>query len=236
MYPLVVSNLTKIYKPKKKWLSGKDLPESLIIDSVSFSLKDREIVGLIGENGVGKSTLIHMLIGILSPTSGSIKYFGKEFSKNRSMILQDISFSSSSFKLAQSLTVMQNLRFFAQIYNMPKEASDKKIYDLILKFGLLDHKHKKVVDLSAGESNKIGILKAFLPNAKIVILDEPTAFLDLKTATLVRALIKEQRNTIGSTFFLTSHNQQDIELCDRVIVLEQGDIQEHLTQDYLKIK
>ncbi len=239
MYPLIINNLTKKFRQKAGWFRAKktDVEEHIAINNVSFSLKNGEIVGLTGANGAGKSTLMHMLIGVLSPSSGSIQYFGKDLSKNRSAILQDISFASSYFKIAQSLTVMQNLNFFAQIYNMPKGIREKKIDDLILNFGLIDYKHTKISDLSAGESNKIGILKAFLPQAKIVLLDEPTAFLDLKSAALVRTLIKEQRNTIGTTFFFASHNQQDIvELCDRVIILENGCIRKDGTQDTLENK
>lgn len=238
MYPLIINNLTKIFRPRTGWFSSteNDILDQIAINGISFTLKEREIVGLVGANGAGKSTLMHMLIGILSPSAGSIQYFGKDFSKNRSAVLQDIAFASSYFKLAQSLTVMQNLKFFAQIYNIPKEASYKKIDNLLIKFDLSEHRHKKIADLSAGESNKIGILKAFLPDAKIVLLDEPTAFLDLKMAALVRTLIKEQRNKIGTTFLLASHNKQDIELCDRVLILEQGCIKENMIQDYLDIQ
>jgi ABC-2 type transport system ATP-binding protein len=234
MYNLVIKNLTKIFSPRKSWfsVSKNDTQDHYAINNISFALKQDEIVGLIGGNGAGKSTLMHMLTGVLTPSSGSINYFGKDFSKNRSALLQDIAFASSYFKPARSLTVMQNLKFFAQVYNMPKEVSDKKIDDLILAFGLVYYKDKKVSDLSAGESNKIGILKAFLPDAKIVLLDEPTAFLDMKTATLVRTLIKNQRKQFGTTFFLTSHNQQDIsELCDRVLILERGHMRGRLDED-----
>jgi len=224
---LVVSNLTKIFKSYAGWFSKGVIAQHTAINNISFSLKQGEIVGLMGANGAGKSTLMHMLIGILSPTSGAINYFGKDFAKHRSEILQDVTFSSSYFKPAQSQTVLQNLEFFARIYNVHSRSA-KKIDDLLYAFGLFSHKHTKIGDLSAGESNKVSILKAFLPDSKIILLDEPTAFLDNKTAILVRNLIKEQRNKTGTTFFLTSHNQQDIiELCDRMLVLERGSISMH---------
>jgi len=228
MYPLIINNLTKIFSPKTGWFTSyKQSSPTKVIDNISFSLKEGEIVGLVGSNGAGKSTLMHMLIGILTPSSGTINYFGKDFSQNRSALLEDVSFGSSYFKLPQSLTVLQNLQFFAQMYTMPKKISEEKIDNLIFTFGLSDHAYKKIANLSAGESNKISIIKAFLPDSKIVLLDEPTAFLDNKTATLVRALIKEQREKSGTTFFLTSHNEQDItELCDRVLTLDRGRIKE----------
>jgi len=223
MNPLIVNNLTKIFKPKTRWFSSKEEAQSLVIDNISFSLNESEIVGLTGVNGSGKTTLLHMLIGILTQSSGLIKYFGKEFVENKNSLPENIAFASSYFKPAGSLTIMQNLKFFTRIYNMTNEAADKKIDYLISVFGLSDYKHKKISDLSAGEANKICILKAFLPDAKIVLLDEPTAFLDIKAAETFRLLVNEQRNKIGTTFFLTSHNQQDIsELCDRVLYLDQG--------------
>jgi len=238
MYPLVIKNLTKYFRPNRGWFSSsKSNAEFPVINNISFSLKVGEIVALMGSNGAGKSTLMHMLIGILTPSSGSINYFGKDFSRYRSALSQDISFASSYFKLAGSLTIIQNLQFFAQMYSMPKQVSNKKIDDLMLSFNLSDHKHKKVSDLSAGQSNKLSILKAFLPNSKIVLLDEPTAFLDQQTVASVRTLIKEQRDKMGTTFFIASHSQEDIsELGDRVITLEQGSIKEFRTRDYLENK
>lgn len=227
MDPLIVQNLTKIFRSKSKWFSqpDNDSHPNIIIDNISFSLKQGEIVGLSGVNGSGKSTLMHMLIGILTPTSGSIKYFGKDFFENRSSLMQNIAFASSNFKPAGSLTIMQNLKFFTRIYDIPNEIANTKIDNLISIFGLSDYKHKKIADLSAGEANKICILKAFLPDAKIVLFDEPTAFLDIKTAEVFRVLVNEQRNKIGTTFFLTSHNQEDIlELCDRILYLDKGNI------------
>ncbi len=219
---LVVKNLVKEFNYKTGWFSTLSKRP---INDVSFSVNEGEIVGLIGPNGAGKTTLIHMLLGILKPTAGSINYFGDELFSNKSKILDKISFSSSCYKLAKSLTIEENLRFFSQVYGIPSHLIEDKISNLLLKFGLYDFRHKNIGDLSAGQSNKAMILKAFLPESKIIFFDEPTSFLDSRSASLIRKFILEQREKTNCSIFITSHNSQDVfGICDRVMVLNEGKI------------
>lgn len=212
---LVVKNLVKQF-------AGKT-----ILDNISFSLKSDEIVGLIGDNGAGKTTIIHILLSILKPTSGQIYYFNQDFFKNRSSCLENISFASSYIKLPGKLTVFENLDVYGQIYNLNKLERKEKIEKYLKYFDLWSKKDIRIETLSSGQIMKVIIAKAFLTNPKIILLDEPTASLDIDTASYVREFIKTEQKLKKNTILLTSHNRQEIEmLCDRKINIKSGIIHE----------
>jgi ABC-2 type transport system ATP-binding protein len=136
---LSVRELKKRYGKKNSLFS---------VDGISFDLKEGEILGLLGPNGSGKTTTIQMLLGTLSITSGSIHYFGKDFLKNRSAILQHVSYASTYTSLPFALTVEENLICFGRLYGMSKIQS--KMDPLLERFGLMEKKKAKVSSLSAG--------------------------------------------------------------------------------------
>lgn len=137
---LIVKDLKKVYGKK---------PPFTAVDGISFEMKRGEILGLLGPNGSGKTTTIQMLLGTLTPTSGSILYFGKDFSKHRSEILQSVSFASTYTSLPYILTVEENLKILGRFYEVddPFEKADP----LLERFGILDKKKKPVSSLSAGQ-------------------------------------------------------------------------------------
>ncbi len=195
------------------------------VNNVSFELTQGEILGLLGPNGAGKTTIIQMLLGIMTPTSGVIEYFGKNFFTHRSKALQDISFASTYVRLPGRLTVYENLRFQGKLYGFSVEELSRKIPQLLDTFGIGYLAQKKAGMLSAGESTRVMLVKAFLTNPKIVLLDEPTASLDPDAAQIVRQIILQQREEAGTSFLVTSHDMDEVaEVCDRVLVLKKGTI------------
>ena len=116
---LSVSNLTKFFSTKEKKFTA--------VDNISFDLKEGEILGLLGPNGAGKTTTIQMLLGVLTPTSGEIKYFGKEFEKHREEILEQVNFSSTYTNLPWDLTVKENLTFIAYLYQINNRKNCQKL-------------------------------------------------------------------------------------------------------------
>lgn len=212
-YILSVKNLKKIYGKKKK--------SFVAVDRISFDLKPGEILGLLGPNGSGKTTTIQMLLGTLTATEGSITYFGKNFFHHRSEILQYISFASTYTSLPFILTVEENLSCFARLYGI----SDikKSIGPLLERFGLVEKRKNKISSLSAGQITRLMLVKAFLTQPKIALLDEPTASLDPDIAHDVCSFLLEQRQKTGLSILFTSHKMEEVaELCDRVIVLKNG--------------
>ena len=215
MFALDVQQLTKVYGKKKKAFTA--------VDEISFSLKEGEILGFLGPNGSGKTTTIQMLLGILTPTSGSIFYFGKNFAQNRSKLLQHIAFASTYTSLPYILTIEENLNIVAKLYGISNIA---RICDPLLeRFGILDKKKANVASLSAGQVTRLMLVKAFCIHPKIVLLDEPTASLDPDVAYDVCDFLQEQRETTGTSILFTSHKMEEVStLCDRVIFLRRGHI------------
>src|SRR5579875_1046651 len=193
------------------------------VDNVSFAVQQGEIVGLVGPNGAGKTTTVHMLLGLITPSSGRIALFGKELHKHRREILQRLNFTSPYMALPGRLTVLENLRVFAQIYNVGN--SSAKIVGLLEQFRILHLSNKPIARLSSGESTRVGLCKAFLNDPELLLFDEPTAYLDPQGAMQVRDILLELQARRGTTIFITSHNMRDIQrMCGRVFFLERGRI------------
>lgn len=213
---LNVQHLRKVYPEK---------PPLVAIDSISFTLKAGEILGLLGPNGSGKTTTIQMLLGTLTPTSGTIEYFGKDFLKNRSEILQNVSFASTYTSLPWILSIEENLTFFGYLYGLNKKESAKRFDPLLERFGILDKKKKSVSSLSAGQVTRLMLVKAFFIWPKVVLLDEPTASLDPDIANDICSFLLEQKEEKGVSILFSSHKMEEVmKICDRTIFLKAGQI------------
>jgi ABC-2 type transport system ATP-binding protein len=196
-----------------------------VIDHLSFSLFEGEALGILGPNGAGKTTLIKMLLSILTPTSGTIRYFGKNFFTHRSTLLEKISFASSYLRLPARLTVRTNLDIYAQLYGI---SSSERVYliERYLKFfGMWNMRDKETSILSSGQMTRVMLAKAFISRPKIVLLDEPTASLDPESALEARTFIKKEQEEHGIGLLFTSHSMEEVsQMCDRILVLKQGRI------------
>jgi ABC-2 type transport system ATP-binding protein len=213
---LSVTNLRKVY-------SGKS--ESPAVDGISFDLKEKEILGLLGPNGSGKTTTIQMLLGTLSKSSGSIVYFGKDFDRCRGEILQDITYASTYTSLPWLLSVEENLEVIGRLYGLSPKESRQRFFPLLERFGILDLKGNPINSLSAGQVTRVMLVKAFFIGPKVILMDEPTASLDPCISREICEFIREQRANEGTSILFTSHKMEEVaELCDRVIFLKKGKI------------
>jgi ABC-2 type transport system ATP-binding protein len=191
------------------------------VDDLSFEVNRGETVGLVGPNGAGKTTTIHMLLGLISPSSGSIRLFSKSLDQDREAILQRLNFTSPYMALPGRLTVWENLRVFAQIYGIPRMPA--RIDELLRQFGVSHLRNKPVARLSSGESTRVGLCKAFLNEPELLLLDEPTAYLDPQAALQVRNTLLELQRRHGTAILYTSHNMREVQrLCSRLIFLNGG--------------
>jgi ABC-2 type transport system ATP-binding protein len=208
---LEVKNLTKMFK------------QTLAVDDISFEVKEGEIVGLLGPNGSGKTTTINMLLGVLTPTSGEISYFGKEFNSHKEETLKQINFCSSYIKFPWRMTVYENLDVMALLYEV-KNRKDR-INKMLSIFEMSEYRDKIMASLSAGQTMRVMLAKAFINYPKLILLDEPTASLDPDVAQKVREFLKKEQKQFGVTMLLTSHNMAEVEeLSDRVVFLDKGKI------------
>jgi ABC-2 type transport system ATP-binding protein len=212
MSVLSVKNLRKVYGKKNPFVA---------VDDISFDLKEGEILGLLGPNGSGKTTTIQMLLGTLGVTSGEIFYFGKNFRDHRSEIMQWVSFASTYTSLPYTLTIAENLNFFGRLYGI-KEI-EPRTAPLLERFGIADKKDKPVASLSAGQTTRLMLVKAFFTEPKVVLLDEPTASLDPDMSLEVCKFLMEERARTGLSILFTSHKMEEVAaLCDRAIFLKDG--------------
>ena len=213
---LKVTDLTKTFDSK---------PPFTAVNKISFDLQKGEILGFLGPNGSGKTTTIQMLLGLLSYTSGSIVYFGKEFKENRSEILKSVSFASTYTSLPWILTIEENLVVYGYLNGLNAKESRKRFCPLLERFGILSKRFQKVSSLSAGQITRLMLVKAFFIEPKIALLDEPTASLDPDISHEICQFLLEQRNKTGLSILFTSHKMDEATiLCDRVIFLKKGNI------------
>jgi ABC-2 type transport system ATP-binding protein len=191
------------------------------VDNISFSLHEGEILGFLGPNGAGKTTTIQMLLGTLTPTTGEIVYFGKNFSSAREEIMERVNFSSTYSNLPGDLTVKEVLTYTSYFYNITDRK--KRVVEIRDLFRLDDLFSQQIHELSAGELTRVNLAKAFINFPKILLLDEPTASLDPEIAKYVREFLLDERKKFNVSILLTSHNMAEVqEVCDRVIFINEG--------------
>lgn len=193
------------------------------VEQVSFAVRRNEIVGLLGPNGAGKTTTINMILGVLAPTSGTIRIAGIDIAKRRSQALAHTNFAAVYATLPGNLTVTQNLRFFGLIYGIADLG--RRIETLLEKFDLQSLRNTRCGVLSSGEQTRVALAKALLNRPELLLLDEPTASLDPAAAQTVRQQIRELARKENCGILWTSHNMYEVEeVCDRVLFLSHGKI------------
>lgn len=201
----------------------KSFGDSKALDGLTFSLAEGESLGLLGVNGAGKTTAMNLLLGLTTPTSGTVRMFGLDLWKHRVEILRKINFSSAYTALPSNLLVWQNLTVFAKLYGVKHP---RRRVDELLELLDITHLRKSVTGrLSAGESTRVNLAKSLLNQPRLLLLDEPTASLDPDIADRVRKLLRKLQTETGLSILYTSHNMRDIEeVCDRLIFLHGGKV------------
>jgi ABC-2 type transport system ATP-binding protein len=193
------------------------------VDDISFEIRSGEILGLLGPNGAGKTTTIQMLLGLVTPTAGSIHVFGLDLATHREEILEQVNFSSTYISMPYSLTVEENLWVVARLYGLTNV--QRRIDDMVKKLEMEEFRSKITRKLSSGQMTRLTLAKAFLTQPKILFLDEPTASLDPDIAHKIRHLLKEEQRASGLSILYTSHNMREMEaMSDRIIFLQRGKI------------
>jgi ABC-2 type transport system ATP-binding protein len=208
-------------------LSVRDLRKqygaTVAVDGISFEVNRNEIVGLLGPNGAGKTTTINMILGVLEPTSGTIRVENLDIATKRPQVLERTNFAAVYAPLPGNLTVLQNLRFFGLIYGV-KDLSTR-IETLLEQYDLLTFRDTKCGVLSSGEQTRVSLAKAMLNRPALLLLDEPTASLDPAIARDIRIQIREYAAAGKAGVLWTSHNMYEVEdVCDRVLFLSHGRI------------
>ncbi len=196
------------------------------VDAISFAVNVGSTTALLGGNGAGKTTTLSMLLGLLTPTSGSIRILGEDMLRHRFRVLGRMNFSSPYTDIPHRLTVRENLTVYSRLYSI--RDAGKRLQQLVEELDLERFYHRRFGELSAGERTRVTLAKALVNEPELLLLDEPTASLDPDTADYVRGYLEAYQARTGATIFLASHNMQEVErLCDDVIMLRAGKIVDH---------
>jgi ABC-2 type transport system ATP-binding protein len=206
---ITVSNISKLYGVQRA------------LNNVSFSLQPGEVVGFLGSNGAGKSTMMKILTTYLPPTEGSAQVNGFDILKDAKKVQRSVGYLPEHNPLYLDMFVREYLYFQARVYGASKEMA----LEAIARTGLEPEAKKKIKQLSKGYRQRVGLASALLHNPEVLILDEPTTGLDPNQLIEIRDLIKKIGTEAGKTVLLSTHIMQEVEaICDRVIIIHQGAI------------
>jgi ABC-2 type transport system ATP-binding protein len=204
------------------------------VKGVSFSVKESEIFGFLGPNGAGKTTTINVLCTLLAPTEGEAIVNGFNVIKERDQVRESIGLVFQEPALDDYLTAEQNLRFHAYAYSIPKETLEPRMKALLEMVELWDRRKEKTNTYSGGMKRRLEIARGLLHHPKVLFLDEPTLGLDPQTRSRIWNHIHELRKKENLAIFMTTHYMDEAENCDRIAVIDYGEIVALDTPDKLK--
>ena len=189
------------------------------VDNLSFSVKNGEIFGLLGENGAGKTTTFRMIMGLLEPDKGKITLDGKKIDYK---VTDKIGFVTEERSLLTKLTVKEMIEYYGVLKGMVESDIDKKLDYWLEKFEITEYKNKKIKELSKGNQQKIQFISAVINDPKLLILDEPFTGLDPINVNLLKEAVKELQKK-GCSIIFSSHQMEYIEdFCEQLIILVHG--------------
>ena len=195
------------------------------VDNLSLDICNNEVFGLLGQNGAGKTTIIHMLATLLKPTSGSATVNGFDIVKEPAKVRASIGIVFQAPSSDDMLTGYENLKLHSLLYNVPRKIREERISDVLELVDLTERQHDQVKKYSGGMRRRLEIARGILHKPKILFLDEPTLGLDPRSREsmwkYIRKLVQEEKITI----ILTTHYMEEADfLCDRIGILDRGKI------------
>ncbi len=207
-----VQNLTKIY--------GK----LMAADHINFEVRRGEIFGFLGPNGAGKTTTLRMLTGIIKPDQGKAEILGFNIQKEPLKAKQNIGVVPETSNAYVDLSAWQNMILMSELYGIPKKEAENRAKNLLERLNLYDRREDKVKGFSKGMKQRLILCMALVNDPKIIFLDEPTSGLDVQSSLLIRDILQEFPDQ-NKTIFLTTHNMDEANhLCDRVAIINKGQI------------
>ena len=199
----------------------RDFGNFRAVDDLSFQVRRGEIFGFLGPNGAGKSTTIHMLTGLLLPTSGSGRVAGLDLTREAKQIKRHIGYMSQRFSLYEDLTVEENLFFFGGIYGLSPSRTRQRAQELLSLMDLSERRRDLTRHLAKGLRQRLALASAIIHEPSILFLDEPTSGVDPVSRRKFWDLIYDMADA-GVTTLVTSHYLDEDEFCDKLALLYQG--------------
>ncbi|OLG13229.1 multidrug ABC transporter ATP-binding protein [Bacillus paralicheniformis] len=212
----------------------KKFGDFVAVDNISLSIEEGEIFGLLGANGAGKSTTIHMISSLLRSNEGEILILGKNIAKHRKFAKMNIGIVPQDLAIYEDLTAYENVKFFAGLYGLRGSHLHNRVEEALQFVGLSD-KHKSFPkNFSGGMKRRLNIACAIAHRPKLIIMDEPTVGIDPHSRNYILESVKKL-NAMGCTIIYTSHYMEEVEeICTRIAIVDHGKIIAEGTKEQLK--
>lgn len=192
------------------------------LDGLSLEVAQNKIVGLLGPNGAGKSTTINIICGLVTPDSGTASVFGVDCATHVQAVRSQVGVVPQQIALFPNLTAMENFRYIGRLYGLEDRFIKERSEDLLQRLGLEKHGNKRISRYSGGMKRRANIIASLLHYPEILILDEPTAGVDVQSRAMILDFIKEYRER-DKTVLYTSHLLEEAEkVCDDVVIIDNG--------------
>jgi ABC-2 type transport system ATP-binding protein len=194
------------------------------VRGVSFSVAPGETYGFLGPNGAGKSTTISMLCTLVQPSAGQARVAGFDVARQRTEVRRQIGLVFQDTTLDDYLTAEENLRFHAELYRVPRTELGDRLRQVLDMVGLWERRTSLVRTFSGGMKRRLEIARGLLHSPRVLFLDEPTVGLDPQTRSHIWAYINELKQRESITMFLTTHYMDEAEHCDRIAIMDNGEL------------
>jgi ABC-2 type transport system ATP-binding protein len=203
------------------------------VDHVSFTVQPGEVIGYLGPNGSGKTTTIRMLCGLIIPTEGTARIMGIDVTKEPEKVKTKIGYMSQKFALYDDLTVLENLQFYAGVYEVPQAEEAGRIKNILQMAGLEGRSNLRTGEISGGWRQRLALGCALIHRPPLLFLDEPTSGVDPVARREFWDLIYQLAHE-GTTIFITTHYMDEAEHCNQVAFMNRGKLLAHDTPVALK--
>lgn len=217
--------------------------EKTALNDVSFDVVDGEFLAILGPSGCGKTTILRILIGLLEPTSGSIR-MGERDITHAAPSARNMGIVFQNYALFENMTVLQNVQYALKIKKETRAESEQRALEMIRRMGLEEHMHKKPNELSGGQQQRVAIARTLVLHPRVILFDEPMSALDVETRLTLRGEIKQLQAEFGTTMIYITHDQEEaFAMADRIMVMEESrlvqldtplDIIKNPANDYVK--
>jgi ABC-2 type transport system ATP-binding protein len=204
------------------------------VKGIDLQVEPGQTYGFLGPNGAGKSTTIEMLCTIRNPTGGSARVAGYDVVTQRDEVRRRIGLVFQQQTLDQQLTALQNLRFHADLYGLSRSDADRRIDEVLEMVGLSDRRGDEVLKFSGGMKRRLEIARGLVHAPQVLFLDEPTIGLDPQTRRAIWDYLHDLRRRTEITVFVTTHYMDEAEHCDRIAIMDNGQIVVEDTPEALK--
>ena len=202
----------------------KDFGDIKAVRGVDFEVATGEVFGFLGPNGAGKTTTINMLCTLMKPTDGSARVAGHDVVRERDDVRRNIGLVFQDPTLDGYLTGEQNLRLHAELYGLQKDLVAPRMRQVLEMVGLWDRKDSAVATFSGGMRRRLEIARGMMHSPRVLFLDEPTIGLDPQTRRSIWSYIRELKEREEITIFMTTHYMDEAEWCDRIAIMDHGQI------------